>query len=486
MLNYKLAAALHGRLQELCINETVLKTPIVFEREGNINNGFIISIAEAIDADAEALELTANSMNSIDIGAKDSFAQRKNAMCDAIVSANEAVFNRGSVGGCTIVSAAVKGKQLAITNLGCGAAFLLHGGGLKRLTDEHCTYSMVNDEGVKLNTRYIGLEDKTGLNLPVYDDEKLNAGDVILLCSSTVCDTLVEDELLSLLQLPGTLTERINMIKTAVMDANPDEDELDLSLAIIEVGRESGAEVGSFGGRRLPDLHESPWYALALAGVFIVAAVGIIIASHNMKTNGGNAGGIESPTTTPIITYGTWNPVATPIPGNSNQPGGNTSKVDPNASSTPILSPNPGGGGNKVVGGGSGGNGGNGGGNTSIINPGGGGGGTSTNPPVGGGGKPLPKPTPSQPPVYTPPVASDTPVPSDKPTPTPDVPTDEPVTDAPETDEPVTDEPVTDEPVTDEPVTDEPVTDAPTEPPTPEDTPEPEGPNPESNPMVKP
>lgn len=481
MLNYKLAAALHGRLQELCINETVLKTPIVFEREGNINSGFIISMVEAIDADAEALELTANSMNSIDIGAKDSFAQRKNAMCDAIVSANEAVFNKGSGGGCTIVSATVKGKQLAITNLGCSAAFLLHGGGLKRLTDEHCTFSMIKDEGVKLNTRYIGLEDKTGLNLPVYDDEKLNAGDVILLCSSKVCDALGEDELLSMLQLSNTLTERVNMIKTAVMDANPDEDELDFSLAIIEVGRESGAEVGSFGGRRLPELHESPWYALALAGVFIAAAVIIIIVSHNMKTSGGNGGGIESPTTTPIITNGTWNPVATPIPGNSNQPGGNfNSKIDPNASPTPILSLNPGSGGNKVIGGGNGGS--NGGGNTSIINPGGnGGGGTSTNPP-GGGGKPLPKPTP-QPPVYTPPVASNTPVPPDKPTPTPspNVPTD-----APETDEPVTDVPETDEPATDAPVTDEPVTDTPTEPPTPEDTPEPEEPNPESNPTVKP
>lgn len=475
MLNYKLAAALHGRLQELCINETVLKTPIVFEREGNINNGFIVSIAEAIDADTEALELTANSMNSINIGAKDSFIQRKNAMCDAIVSANEAVFSKGS-GGCTIVSAAVKGKQLAITNLGCSAAFLLHGGELKRLTDEHCTFSMIKDEGVKLNTRYIGLEDKTGLNLPVYDDEKLNAGDVILLCSSTVCDALAEDELLSLLQLPNTVTERVDMIKSAIIDANSDADELDFSLAIIEVGRESGAEVGSFGGKRLPELHESPWYALALAGVFIVAALVIVIISHNMKTNGGNGSSVEAPSTTPITTNGIWNPVATPIPGNGNQSGGNfIHKIDPDASPTPMFTPNPGSGGNKVIGGGSTGNGN---GNSTIINP---GGGTSTNPPSGGG-KPLPKPT-TQPPVYTPPVASNTPTPPDKPTPTPapDVPTD-----APETDEPVTDVPETDEPVTDEPATDEPVTDAPTEPPTPEETPEPEEPNPESNPLVKP
>lgn len=472
MLNYKLAAALHGRLQKLCINETVLKTPIVFEREGNMNNGFVISIMEAIDADAEALDLTAKSMNSINIGAKDSFAKRKNSMCDAIVSANEAVFDKGS-SGCTIVSAAVKGKQLAITNLGCGAAFLLHGDKLKRLTDEHCTFSMIKDEGVKLNTRYIGFGDTADLNLPVYDDEKLDTGDVILLCSSTVCDSLGEDEILSMLQLPNTLTERVNIIKEAIIDANPDSHELDFSLAIVEVGREIAA-IGSFGGKRLPELHESPWYALALAGVFIAAAVLIIILSNNMRTNGGNNGGIDEPTSTPTISNGIWNPLATPIPGSNDQNGGNnTNKIDPNASPTPILSSNPGG--NKVIGGGNSGTG-NGGG-SSMINPGGnGGGGTNTNPPSGGE-KPLPKPT-TQPPVYTPPAASHTPIPSDKPTPTPspDVPTDEPVTD----------EPITDEPVTDEPVTDEPVTDEPTEPPTPEDTPEPEEPNPESNPMVKP
>lgn len=477
MLNYKLAAALQGRLQKLCINETVLKTPIVFEREGNLNNGFVISMMEAIDEDAEALDLAVNSMNGINIGAKDSFAKRKNSMCDAIVSANEAVFDKGS-GGCTIVSAAVKGKQLAITNLGCSAAFLLHGDKLKRLTDEHCTFSMIKDEGVKLNTRYIGFGDTADLNLPVYDDEKLDVGDTIFLCSSAVCDSLGEDELLSMLQSSGTLTERVNMIKEAIIEANPDSHELDFSLAIVEVGREVAA-VGSFGGRRLPELHESPWYALALAGVFIAAAILIIILSNNMRTNGDAA----VPTNTPTISNGIWNPLATPIPGNNGQNDSNNgNKIDPNASPTPIPSSNSGG--NKVLGGNNGGNGnsnGNGGG-SSMINPGGNGGGTSTNPP-NEGNKPITGPA-TPPPVYTPPVTSQTPTPSDKPTPTPSP--DVPVTDAPVTDEPVTDEPVTDEPVTDEPTTDAPVTDAPTEPPAPEDTPEPENPNPESVPSVKP
>ncbi len=425
MLNYKLAAVVRGAGHELSINDAAWIASSFFEREGRMDEGVTAVLAESIGNDESALKMAAECMTGIRFDVKDSFVRRKNAMYDAIVSANEKAFVN-ETSGCTAVSAVIHGNKLAVTNLGGCAAFLMHYGKLKRLTDEHCQYEDADNAHQQCYSRYIGYADKQNLDLPVYEDEKFDQGDVLLLCSSAVCDTLSDNELLSILELPISAAERIDKLTEAVCAADSSADIGGFSAMIMEVGRDGASAIGSFKGKRIPEIHESPWYALVLAIIFIAAAIIIIIAGNNRGTTAPN----DNNTNPPVATgNNNWNPLATPIP-NNNPTGDLSGRVDLDATPTPFINQ----GGNKVN-------------NSSLplntrdpnatIIP----GSRPANPtpairptmPPGGGG--WDKPTSAPPyPTANPPIGSQTP-PADKPT--PELPTGEPVTDAPATDVPV-------------------------------------------------
>lgn len=485
MQYYKFASAASSADQVVCYNDQVIGPDSDKVFEGSIDDGFVASIIESV-GNAEnnrSQNTTAECMTKIKRTAKDSFERRRNAMFDAVVDANDRAFENEDKG-CTIVSAALKGRKLAVTNLGRGAAFLRHAGKLERLTDEHVEYITVDGTAKKFDSRYIGLNKGDSLNLPVYDDRKLEAGDVLLLCSSAVADAISEEELLELLGAPEPVETRLEELMSRIQASGAKS----FSAIIMEVGRNEAVALGSYKGKVLPEIHESPLLAAILAVVFIIVALIIIIVNKNrtpqevyeptitpdpyvQQTETPDIWGGQESKQTPDPSQGGQNRTADP---GSSTAGGEGSKVtaapvtggDASKTSGPTMTPTSTPGYTRP---------------TAAPTP------TNTpgyvwptNPPYPGTPTPPPgivKPTPTPEPSITPtdePKPTDTPEPgdSDKPTEEPIVtegPTPEPIVTEEPTPEPIVTEEPTPEPVVTEEPTPEPIA---TEEPTP--TPEPD------------
>ena len=467
MLKYSSAAISRGsdkNMQGYCLNGSscVAKSDL-FECSGSMDDGLLAGVAENVNSDdASALNTLTTALTGVHREKKDSFEHRKNSMFDSILVANAAINEHGN-GGCSLTSAAIKGNKLAVTNLGDCAAYLLHDGEVRLLTDPHVEF--INDGGSlkKSRTRYLGLTENSRLDLPVYDDEPISCGDVLLLCTGAVASALSEDAIRDILNAPIPLSERVTGISDAAAKVNPELSSY--SVMLIEINRDEKMALGMVFGKRLPDHHDSPLLAIIIAVIFIIAAVIIAVIGNRNRIRSGNTiptgtvppgeewdtpvpnysdvptdiPGTPAPSNTPgPLDIVTPDPNATPDPNGARitpTPNGSSSPVE-TPSSAPISRPTP----------------------TPEAKP------TDAPNPTPTGWNPITTPPPS---MQTPPPT--TPIPSDKPTDTPK-PTPESTPTPTPSDEPT----ATPEPL--EEPTPEP-TPEPSEEPTPEPTPEPEEPS---------
>lgn len=323
MQRYKFAAASSSDRIRICYNDKSVTANGEIEIEGNLSDGLLISVIENFKDESADLSLShaVQEMNRNQPASIKKFESLKHHMFDSIVTSNDDIFTN-SYCGCDIASVAIKGKRLAVTNLGTCAAFILHAGKFERLTDIHIDPTSFE------RTRYIGYSAKESLDLPVYDDVVINSGDVILLCSSNVYKNLSETEISSILAKPATVQERTEELKGKINDEG--------AIVILEIGRDDSGLIGSYHGKVLPEINESPLFAIILTVIFIVLALAIVIINNNRASTGG---------TNPSYTYnpgeyGTpyWGDGSTANPGttdeSTNNPftgvaGGSSYKITP-------------------------------------------------------------------------------------------------------------------------------------------------------------
>ncbi len=289
MQRYKFAATSSSDRTQICYNDKIITANGEIETEGTLSDGLLISVIENFKNESSDLSLShaVQEMMRNQPASVKKFESLKHHMFDSIVATNDDIFTKG-YSGCDIVSAAIKGKKLAVTNLGSCAAFMLRAGKIVRLTDIHI------DPTSGERTRYIGYSAKESLDLPIYDDMEINSGDVILLCDNSVYKNLNENEIAEILAKPITVQERAEELKSRISD--------DSSIVIIEIGRDDSGLIGSYHGKVLPEINESPLFAVILTVVFIVLALAIVIINNNRASSGGtspnytyNPGGYETP-----------------------------------------------------------------------------------------------------------------------------------------------------------------------------------------------
>lgn len=134
-------------------------------------------------------------------------------LAEAVGKANQAVLgvqqkNALSGAATTVVAAAIRGRRLAIANLGDSRAYLLRGGKLRQLTTDH------TGSQTRSITRFAG--DPRGVRPDVFS-ENLHPGDRLLLCSDGVTIHLSSEELVPILST-GTAKDAAQAIVRAAVD----------------------------------------------------------------------------------------------------------------------------------------------------------------------------------------------------------------------------------------------------------------------------
>jgi serine/threonine protein phosphatase PrpC len=142
------------------------------------------------------------------------FAHRKGTLVEQVHEANRAVYERSSSDpsvagmGTTLTVVVVEGDRIRLAHVGDSRAYLLRGGELRPLTDDHTLVQLMVDRGEisseearvhpqrNVVTRVIGTEPEVVVDEGIID---LQAGDRVLLCSDGLTAMLDDEEIATIL-----------------------------------------------------------------------------------------------------------------------------------------------------------------------------------------------------------------------------------------------------------------------------------------------
>lgn len=151
----------------------------------------------------------------------------REVMAEAVKAANAVVFERSGESdalsgmGTTIVAALIDHEDCVIMNVGDSRAYLLSGGGIRRVTNDHSLAEELLRQGrltprqakaypaKNMITRAVGTEGRVE---PEFYAEKLAQGDIVLLCSDGLTNMVTDDEILSCVQASGDIFEAGNRL----------------------------------------------------------------------------------------------------------------------------------------------------------------------------------------------------------------------------------------------------------------------------------
>ena len=215
------------------------------------------------------------------------------ALRRAIGMANAALYSqsrRGSetgVGrdwGTTMVAAVVRGADLWIANVGDSRAYLLRGGRLRQLTEDHV---LGPDSGLGLHVITRALGRKPGVEVDIFPPLRLRTGDRILLCSDGLTSPLPDERIQALAGRYPPQEAAEALVRAANERGGPDN----VSVVIVEVvaAQSAGPQVAPewLVGvvesliRMLPaGVRESPTWVLILAlmlAVLVIVGLGFVL-----------------------------------------------------------------------------------------------------------------------------------------------------------------------------------------------------------------
>jgi serine/threonine protein phosphatase PrpC len=134
-------------------------------------------------------------------------------LADAAIKAHNTILQRKkareTVGGTTLVMAAVLGNQVYIANIGDSRAYLLHEGQLRQVTQDHTVAQKFVDAGIitpeeaathplsHVLMQAVGNEDE-GIIKPDLFTETVTSGDYVLLCSDGLYNMVSEQEIVQI------------------------------------------------------------------------------------------------------------------------------------------------------------------------------------------------------------------------------------------------------------------------------------------------
>lgn len=134
----------------------------------------------------------------------------KRALCRAVAAANRAVRARASYDtrfrgmGTTLVAARLDGHEITVVNVGDSRAYLVHGGTARQVTEDHSYVAeqmrmalMTESEAQRSPyqsaiTRAVGIDEDVR---PDFYTERVEAGDVLLLCSDGLMRHIQDEEI---------------------------------------------------------------------------------------------------------------------------------------------------------------------------------------------------------------------------------------------------------------------------------------------------
>lgn len=183
---------------------------VVARRRG----GVIVAVADgvggehggAIASEAAVTTLAEAYFRQRGVGVGRALAAAVGAANDAVLGAADAKALPGAA--TTLVAAAVRGKRVAVANLGDSRAYLLRRSALRQLTTDHSGMQ------ARSITRFAG--DPRGVQPDVFLEE-LKPGDRLLLCSDGVTTHLSDSELVPLL-VSGSAADAAQRIVSAAVD----------------------------------------------------------------------------------------------------------------------------------------------------------------------------------------------------------------------------------------------------------------------------
>lgn len=179
----------------------------------------VLAVADGVGGlldGAEASKLAIEAITRVATG-------RMEALADAIVaeldSANSSIYQSGTAAGrpsaTTVVTAIIAGRTLEVLHAGDSRAYLLSGGILRALTEDHTWVVEQQRSGLltaeqaaksayrNIITRCLGAEPQVAIERS--ERHKLRTGDIVLLCSDGLHGLVPEPEIASILGKPVAL-----------------------------------------------------------------------------------------------------------------------------------------------------------------------------------------------------------------------------------------------------------------------------------------
>ncbi len=171
------------------------------------------------------------------------------ALSNAIIKANDQVYDATEGGGTTVVAAVLHGDSLVAMNVGDSRAYLLRNSELRLLSRDHSLVSRLVEVGKiteaealthpRRNVLYQALGQGSEIEIHIVS-EKLQPDDLIILCSDGLWGEVPEPELKQVLnQAPSPLSAAKQLIDIANASGGPDN----ITAIIIQVSTEGPSGV---------------------------------------------------------------------------------------------------------------------------------------------------------------------------------------------------------------------------------------------------
>ncbi len=246
-------------------NEDAYKLPVEADAGTLASKGHLYVLADGMGGHQKgevASEVTIETVNSeyyavvASLENSDPVEGIVGALSAAIEKANDQVLNATEGGGTTVVAAVLYGDSLVAMNVGDSRAYLLRDHKLHQLSKDHSLVRRLVEMGKiteeealthpRRNVLYQALGQGSDVDIHI-SSEKLEAGDVIILCSDGLWGEVTEPELKEVLQNAASpLIAAEQLIDIANASGGPDN----ITAIIIQVSAKDPAKIG-------PDLEDT-------------------------------------------------------------------------------------------------------------------------------------------------------------------------------------------------------------------------------------
>jgi LysM repeat protein len=255
----------------------------------------------------------------------------------------------------------ISDNKAAALNMGSSRVYLMRDGSLKPMTNDNAKLErllklgMITQEQVKLLSTHLSIssESKKG-ELLTSEAVDVRRGDVFLLCSDGLSDSVGDEKILEMLSLNEDSSFISNMLVKEALRNGGEDNITSLVVKLDEVAGDAATSgssdvpeekeevaVPARRSRRPPDPDEPPnesFKTYIAAAVACVIIAGLLFLAYKVWLNSGSTDAYDD-STVPVTTTST---TATPVPDETPEDTGGDETPEPAPDETPVQSPAPG------------------------------------------------------------------------------------------------------------------------------------------------